>query len=256
MRPEGILENDHDIQAPWHIVSRAPGRPKASCFRVIAYLVRRSCPPLQSFRQLCRPTLTGAHLLLSFAPMALAPHRASWSRPALVFALYLGLAAAGLVWSTWRGHSNIWRIYGRQETQLLIGTIAGLLIGLGIVFASRLAVHRFEWARSLHRDFRARLGPLLDSEVIVLAAASSLGEEIFFRGALLPATGLVVSSAVFALLHVGPKARYLPWTVSSFVAGLMFGQLFLWSGDLTGAVVAHFTVNYLNLRHLSQYDLR
>jgi hypothetical protein len=40
------------------------------------------------------------------------------------------------------------------------------------------------------------------------------------------------------------------------VAGLMFGQLFLWSGDLTGAVVAHFTVNFLNLRHLSQNELR
>jgi len=85
---------------------------------------------------------------------------------------------------------------------------------------------------------------------------SSIGEEIFFRGALMPVVGLVVSSAVFALLHIGPKLRYLPWTLSSFVAGLMFGQLFLWSGDLTGAVVAHFIVNFLNLRHLSQHELR
>ena len=72
----------------------------------------------------------------------------------------------------------------------------------------------------------------------------------------MPVVGLVVSSAVFALLHIGPKLRYLPWTFSSFVAGIMFGQLFLWSGDLTGAVVAHFTVNFLNLRHLSQNELR
>jgi uncharacterized protein len=178
-----------------------------------------------------------------------------WSRPALVLVIYLALAAAGLVWSTLRGHPNVWRIEGREDPQMLLGSITGLLLGLGIVFASRLAVHRFDWARSLHRDFRARLGPLPGSEVLVLAAASSLGEEIFFRGALMPVIGLGGSSAVFALLHIGPKLRYLPWTISSFVVGVMVGQLFLWSGDLTGAVVAHFTVNFLNLRHLSDREL-
>lgn len=139
---------------------------------------------------------------------------------------------------------------------MLIGILAGLLLGLGIVFLSQLSAYRFEWARALHREFRAMLGPLPDSEIVILAAASSLGEEMFFRGAVLPSYGLVASSAIFALLHIGPKLRYLPWTVSSFVAGLIFGQLFLWTGDLTGAVAAHFTVNFLNLRHVSKYDLR
>jgi hypothetical protein len=145
---------------------------------------------------------------------------------------------------------GVWR-----GAKTLLGAIAGVLIGLGYVFASRLAVHRFEWARALHRDMRAMLGPLPDSEAVVLAVASALGEEIFFRGALLPAIGLSGSSLIFALLHVGPKLRFLPWTVSSFVAGLMFGQLFIWSGDLTGPVVAHFTVNFLNLRFLSAHEM-
>jgi hypothetical protein len=78
---------------------------------------------------------------------------------------------------------------------------------------------------------------------------------VFFRGALMPAIGLGWSSLVFALLHVGPRLRYLPWTVSSFVAALLFGQLFLWSGDLTGPVLAHFTVNVLNLRHIARHEL-
>jgi membrane protease YdiL (CAAX protease family) len=171
-------------------------------------------------------------------------------------AIYLALAATGLVWSTLRGHPNVWRIEGRADPQVLLGIVAGLLMGLGIVFASRLAVHRFEWARALHRDLRGLLGPLPDSEITVLSFASSVGEEIFFRGAMMPVAGLSLSSAIFALLHIGPKARFLPWTISSFLAGLMFGQLFLWSGDLTGAVVAHFTVNFLNLRYLSAHDLR
>ena len=92
--------------------------------------------------------------------------------------------------------------------------------------------------------------------MVVLAVASALGEEIFFRGALLPAIGLAGSSLVFALLHVGPKLRFLPWTISSLVAGLLFGQLFLWSGDLAGPIAAHFTVNFLNLRFLSAHEMR
>ena len=180
----------------------------------------------------------------------------SWSRAGLVLTLYLALASAGVAWSSLRGDSSTWRLAGREDTQTLLGIVAGILIGLGYVFASRLAVHRFELARALHRDMRAVLGPLPDAEVVVLAVASALGEEIFFRGALLPAIGLSGSSLVFALLHVGPKLRFLPWTVSSFIAGLVFGQLFLWSGDLTGPVVAHFTVNFLNLRYLSAHEMR
>jgi membrane protease YdiL (CAAX protease family) len=180
----------------------------------------------------------------------------SWSRPALVMVLYLGLGAAALVWASLRGQPNLWQVAGRQDPRVFTGIVIGLAVGLAIVFTSRLAVYRFEWARALHREFRALLSPLADFEIVVLAAASSIGEEMFFRGALVPILGLLGSSAVFALLHIGPKARHLPWTISSFVAGLVFGQLFLWTGDLTGAVVAHFTVNFLNLRHVAHYELR
>jgi len=181
----------------------------------------------------------------------------SWSRPTLVTVLYLGLGAAALGWASLRGQPNLWQVANRPDEPLVVtGIVVGLLLGLAIVFLSRLAVYRFEWARALHREFRALLSPLGDIEIVVLAAASSIGEEMFFRGALLPILGLVGSNAIFALLHVGPKARYLPWTFSSFVAGLLFGQLFLWTGDLTGAVVAHFTVNFLNLRHVARYELR
>lgn len=180
----------------------------------------------------------------------------SWSRSALVLVLYLALASAGIAWSTLRGDASAWRVSGREDPQVLLGILAGLLIGLGFVFASRFATHRFEWGRALHRDLRALLGPLPGHEIIVLAVASAIGEEVFFRGALLPAVGLWASSAIFALLHIGPKVRFLPWTLSSLVAGLVFGQLFLWAGDLGGPVVAHFTVNALNLRYLSRTDLK
>ncbi|MDX2020537.1 MAG: CPBP family intramembrane glutamic endopeptidase [Deltaproteobacteria bacterium] len=181
---------------------------------------------------------------------------AKWSRATLVLVLYLGLGAAGFAWARLRGQPNVWRYSGQAEPQVALGLLMGLFLGLGFVFVSRLTVHRFEWARALHRDFRARLYPMATYELLVLAGASSLGEEVFFRGSLLPVVGVWGSSLLFALLHIGPRVRYLPWTLSSLLAGLVFGQLFVWSGDLSGPVLAHFTVNYLNLGHLRDHDLR
>ena len=179
----------------------------------------------------------------------------SWSRPALVLVIYLVLSAVALAWGTLRGQPNVWHLAG-SDPAVVTGILGGLAAGLLIVFASRMALYRFEWARWLHRELRHLLFPLTDFEIVVLAVASSVGEEMFFRGAMLPAIGLVGSSAIFALLHIGPKARHLPWTASSFAVGLLFGAMFQWTGDLTGPVVAHFLVNFLNLRHVAQVELR
>src|SRR6476620_9362904 len=179
----------------------------------------------------------------------------SWSRPALVMVVYLGLGAAALAWGGLRGQPNVWHLPG-SEPAVFTGILGGLAAGLLLVFASRMALYRFEWARWLHRELRHLLSPLTDTEILVLAVASSVGEEMFFRGALLPAIGLLGSSAIFALLHIGPQARHLQWTARSFVVGLLFGAMFQWTGDLTGPVVAHFLVNFLNLRYLAQVELR
>ena len=169
--------------------------------------------------------------------------------------VYLVLGAAALGWGSLRGQPNVWHLAGRDPA-VITGILSGLAAGLLIVFASRMALYRFEWMRSLHQELRHLLFPLTDAEIVVLAAASSVGEEMFFRGALMPAIGLVGSSAIFALLHIGPKARHLPWTASSFAVGLLFGAMFQWTGDLTGPVIAHFLVNFLNLRHVAEVELR
>lgn len=173
-------------------------------------------------------------------------------------AAYLVLGVAALVWGNVRGQPNIWHLGGQDPafSVTFAGILAGLAAGLVLVFASRMALYRYEWARELHRELRHMLFPLATPEIVVLAAASSVGEEMFFRGALLPAVGLFGSSALFALLHIGPKARHLPWTLSSFGAGLLFGAMFLWTGDLTGPVIAHFLINFLNLRHVAEVELR
>jgi membrane protease YdiL (CAAX protease family) len=178
------------------------------------------------------------------------------SRSGLILALYGALALLAILISAGRGDLDIYRLdESLPPSRLLLGPVIGVAVGLGVVFLSRLAVHRFDWARRLHLDFRGILGHLSQREIIVLALASSVGEELLFRGALQPWLGLWPQAVIFALLHIGPGLRFLPWTVSAFVVGIVFGYMFEWTGDLGGPIAAHFTINYLNLQFISRVDL-
>lgn len=138
------------------------------------------------------------------------------SRSGLVLALYGALAMAGILISAGRHDVDVYRLAEvSTPSRLLYSPFIGVAVGLFVVALSRLATARFGWARRLHRDFRDLLGPLTGREILILAAASSIGEEILFRGALLPWLGLWPQAVIFALLHVGPGARFLPWTASA-----------------------------------------
>jgi len=162
--------------------------------------------------------------------------------------LYGGLLLVAVLWGALRGHPDITRLPGyRGAPRTALGAALGAGFALLVAFLTRWATHRLQWARVLQQEFRHLLGALDTGEILLLAAASSIGEECFFRGALLPATGLWLSSALFALPHVGPGARFLPWTATSFVVGLAFGAMYVYTGDLAAPVIAHFLINLINL---------
>lgn len=131
-----------------------------------------------------------------------------------------------------------------------VSIAGGLSVGGVMVGLSRLSTARFAWAAHLADEFRNILSGVERRGVVIIALASALAEEALFRGLLQPSLGLWLTAAIFAVLHIGPTPRFLPWTVMAFGAGLLFGGLFLWTGNLVAPLLAHFTVNYLNLRYL------
>ena len=170
----------------------------------------------------------------------------------LIILLYGGLSLAALVIGFARDDIDIYRLEGSTATWLMVSPLLGLGVGLVVVALSRLSVRQFRWARRLHIDFRHILGQLSLTEILILAAASSVGEELLFRGALMPWLGLWPQAVIFALLHVGPGKRFLPWTASAFVVGLLFGWLAQTTGDLGAPIAAHFIINGLNLHFISR----
>jgi uncharacterized protein len=127
----------------------------------------------------------------------------------------------------------------------------GAFAGLAVVGASRLLVNNMAWAENLADEFRSIFGELDRRRALLMAVASGLGEEALFRGVLQPSLGLWLGALVFGLLHIGPNARFVPWTVMACAAGLLFGLLFERTGSLVAPMVAHATINYLNLRYIA-----
>jgi len=172
----------------------------------------------------------------------------------LAVLLYAILSIAALIWGALTGRP--WLLFSPGITSpmdLLLGVTAGLGLGISVVLLTRLSLAWLAWAREMYRWFGQVLGPLSRRDAFWLALLSSIGEELFFRGAMQPSLGLWITSAIFGLAHLPPRARYLPWTATAALMGLAMGAITLWTHNLAGAMLAHFLINFLNLSQLERY---
>jgi uncharacterized protein len=172
------------------------------------------------------------------------------SRTSLVIGLYGAIALVGLLIAAGRGDPDVYGVTVSAPWQLLAGPAIGVAAGLFVVWLSRLASRYFAWARALHTAFKDLLGPLTEREILIVALASSIGEEALFRGALMPWLGLWAQAGLFALMHIGRDRRLVPWTLWAFGMGVGFGALAQWTGNLGAPIAAHFMINFLNLRFI------
>jgi membrane protease YdiL (CAAX protease family) len=172
----------------------------------------------------------------------------------LALGFYGALFVLALAWAALAGRSLLWADPGAvpDRAALLRGFGAGVLAALGVVAASRLLTGATRLGERLARALAAVLGPLTLAECWLLALVSGIAEEAFFRGALQPQVGLVAASLLFGAAHFVPRRELLPWALFSVAAGFLLGWLYLATGNLVAAVVAHVGINGLNLRYLTR----
>ena len=107
--------------------------------------------------------------------------------------------------------------------------------------------------RAVRRVYRDILKPVFSGigvrEVVVIALAAGIGEELLFRGALQPEIGLLPASLVFGALHMGGRGTL---TFGCWVAlmGAALGWLAAATGGLLAPVVAHAVYDAAALVHI------
>lgn len=138
----------------------------------------------------------------------------------------------------------------------LVSIALGLVVAAITIGSTQLLLERARWARALRRELKMLVEGASGGQLVLLALASGTAEELFFRGALQPSVGLVTTSLVFGLLHVGPRREFLPWTAWALVMGLVLGGVYELTGALEGPVIAHVLVNAVNLRVIARHDAR
>jgi membrane protease YdiL (CAAX protease family) len=161
---------------------------------------------------------------------------------------YGAMALVAVLWRVGLYDEPIW---WREEPPGNLAWPVELALGLGVaavvVVLSYVLTEATAWGGRMARAMAEPLRGLGVPDALLLASASGLAEELFFRGALQPRVGLVVASVLFGALHFAPRRELLPWTGFAVLMGFAFGAMFEWTGSLLAPVVAHTAINGVNL---------
>jgi membrane protease YdiL (CAAX protease family) len=178
---------------------------------------------------------------------------ALWREPVTAITAYVGAGAFAVAASLGVGRDPLscpgW-LGTRGAAACLLSLGLGVLAGVATIAATHAMVGRFRWARELCVALRPPAHYSGDATLAAVALAGASGEELLFRGLLVPAVGVVASSVVFGALHqVRGPARW-GWMAWATVMGLVFAIVFAATGSLAGPLVAHAAINHANLRFL------
>ncbi len=181
------------------------------------------------------------------------PRPGPWSWVGLAFLFYGVLAAVAVAWRGFWAGAPVFFLTERaaeQGVRWFHDAGMGLLTAGLLIYLSHELVERTRSGEALARAMGAALGPLRLPHTTLLAILSGLGEEMLFRGALQPQVGLVVASLLFGLAHYVPRREFLIWTLFATAAGALLGALYIGTGNLLAPIVAHVTINAINLPFL------
>ena len=182
-------------------------------------------------------------------PANLAQPRWLWA----AVAFYAALSLISVGWVAVRGGALFFVAAGpggATPASLVGDSLLGIMLGACFVVCSQQFSMRTRSGRRTAQLLAEALGPLSVRACLLLALASAMGEELFFRGLLQPRIGLTAASLLFGLAHLAPRRELALWTISSVLAGFALGSLFEHTGNLLAPFAAHFTIIAINLRWL------
>ena len=169
--------------------------------------------------------------------------------PGSVAAFYGVLAGLGALWIFLAGPESRPALLPAAP-QLGLSLLAGAALAATVLVATPSLLRFSPQMRRLAADIHDLLKGSSDRALLVMALSSGIGEEVFFRGGMQASLGLVATTLIFGLLHGLPGTRYAAWGLFALVVGLGLGLLRELEQGLWGAMLAHASINFVNLRRI------
>jgi uncharacterized protein len=151
--------------------------------------------------------------------------------------------------------AKLWLLFGSISLLPVklsgIDLLKGLAIGLAITGGSAIVYRLWPgYRRSADVYLEVVLKPLFWPDLIWLGLLPGLSEELLFRGVMISALGLnvtslVLSSFCFGILHLGGMQQW-PYAVWATIVGLLLGYSVLDTGNLLVPIVAHICTNLIS----------
>lgn len=163
---------------------------------------------------------------------------------------YAMMTGAGLWLMGLQDELDIRRVIFGNGDEMTRDTLLGAGAGLVVVIGTWLMRGVGPVKRHIRR-LREMLGEPGVVAIAVVAVASSVGEEVFFRGALQPLIGFWWTVILFGLLHGGSRKDLRFAVLFATAAGVLLGWLAEHTGNLLAPMLCHVTINFFNLHLLA-----
>lgn len=148
--------------------------------------------------------------------------------------------------------AKVWQFFGSIAIPALEFTPDALGWGLGIAGGIALAsglLYRIwpTYRQSADAYLKLVIEPLVWPDLIWIGLLPGLSEELLFRGVVLPAiglnaTGLIISSCIFGILHFSGSQQW-PYVIWATIVGFALGYTVLVTGNLLIPIIAHIVTN-------------
>lgn len=131
-------------------------------------------------------------------------------------------------------------VWNPKEIIILGGGIACIIVLIDLAYTKLLPEEWLDDGGINDRIFRGISIPHLFFLTLLIGTS----EELLFRGILQTKVGLVYASIVFAVLHIRYLKKPFLFIFVLFIS-VVFGSLFLWTGNILVTIFAHFLVDFI-----------
>lgn len=159
-----------------------------------------------------------------------------------------------ILWINFSPDSNVFKYLKPNILHVSYGILAGVFLavsGYGFYRLSKKIKNLSATVELFENMLSPTFSCLQITDIIFLSFISGFCEEVLFRGLLLPACGIIVSSIAFGLLHL-PGFKYWIYAAWAILSGILLGFLFISTGSLWTPISAHIVNNIIGFLMLKK----